>query len=108
LKQQISPRTTHREAEILLSVDFPSSKIARTIFSSVAPETQQTPGYRSFTKLEADGHTLKMRVQAQDLVALRAASNSFLRFIAASFRAIEVVAPFYRTRQLPDRPARKT
>ena len=48
-----------------------------------------------------------MRVQAQDLVALRAASNSFLRFIAASFRAIEVVAPFYRTRQLPDRAVRK-
>jgi hypothetical protein len=49
-----------------------------------------------------------MRIQAQDLVALRAASNSFLRFIAASFRAIEVVAPFYRTRQVPDRPAQKT
>jgi len=48
-----------------------------------------------------------MRIQAQDLVALPAASNSFLRFIAASFRAIEVVAPFYMTRQVPDRLAHK-
>jgi KEOPS complex subunit Pcc1 len=86
---------------------FPSSKIAQTIFSSVAPETQQIPGYRSFTKLEAKGRALTMRIQAQDLVALRAASNSFLRFISASFRVVEVVAPFYRTRQVPDRPAYK-
>jgi len=49
-----------------------------------------------------------MRIQAQDLVALRAASNSFLRFIAASFRAIEVVAPFYRAGQVPDRPGAQT
>ncbi|TMI29797.1 hypothetical protein E6H27_08035 [Candidatus Bathyarchaeota archaeon] len=107
LRQQTSPSRTHKESEILLSIDFPSPKIARTIFSSVVPETQQAPGYRSLTKLEANGRALIMHIQAQDLVALRAASNSFLRFIAASLRAIEVVAPFYRTRQVPDRPARK-
>ncbi|TMI53005.1 hypothetical protein E6H13_05380 [Candidatus Bathyarchaeota archaeon] len=107
LRQRTSPSRTHRESEILLSIDFPSPKIARTIFSSVVPETQQAPGYRSFTELEANGRALIMRIQAQDLVALRAASNSFLRFIAASFRAIEVVAPFYRTRQVPSRPAHK-
>jgi KEOPS complex subunit Pcc1 len=106
--QWIGQPKTHKESEILVSIDFPSPKIAQTIFSSVAPETQQTPGYRSLTKLEANGCALTMRIQAQDLVALRAASNSFLRFIAASFRAIEVVAPFYRTRQVPDRPAQKT
>jgi KEOPS complex subunit Pcc1 len=100
------PRT-YEESEILVSIDFPSSRIARTVFSSVAPETQQTLGYRSLTKLDANGRVLTMRIQAQDLVALRAASNSFLRFVAASFRAIEVVAPFYRTRQVPDRPAQK-
>jgi len=44
------------------------------------------------------GNVLRMRVEAQDLVSLRAASNSFLRFIAASLKAIEIVAPFYRTR----------
>ncbi|TMI08936.1 hypothetical protein E6H34_03895 [Candidatus Bathyarchaeota archaeon] len=107
LRQRISPSKTRKESEILLSIDFPSTRIARTIFSSVAPETQQTPGYRSSTKLETSGRALRMRIQAQDLVALRAASNSFLRFIAASFRAIEVVAPFYMTRQVPDRLAHK-
>jgi tRNA threonylcarbamoyladenosine modification (KEOPS) complex Pcc1 subunit len=96
-----------KASEIVLSIDFPSPKIARTIFSSVAPEAQQTPGYRSVTRLEAHGRELKMSIQAQDLAALRAASNSFLRFIAASFRAVEVVAPFYRTRQVPNRSAYK-
>src|SRR6266571_2815409 len=77
-----------------------AEKIAETILRSVIPETQQTPGYRSSTRLEARGRVLTMHIQAQDLVALRAASNSFLRLVSASLRAIEVVAPFYRTRRI--------
>src|SRR6266568_1379860 len=78
----------------------PRTKLAETILRSVIPETQQTPGYRSSTRLEARGRVLTMHIQAQDLVALRAASNSFLRLVSASLRAIEVVAPFYRTRRI--------
>ncbi len=36
-----------------------------------------------------------MRIEASDLVALRAASNSFLKFIIAAMKAIEAVSPFY-------------
>src|SRR3989442_15848336 len=100
LSQQIGQSTTHKESEIIISIILGSPKIARTIFSSVAPETKQTPGYRSFTRLEARGRTLILLIRAQDLIALRAASNSFLRFITASLRGIEIVAPFYRRRRV--------
>ncbi len=36
-----------------------------------------------------------LRIEASDLVALRAASNSFLRFISAAMKAIEAISPFY-------------
>ncbi|TMI13813.1 hypothetical protein E6H35_05930 [Candidatus Bathyarchaeota archaeon] len=100
LSRQISRPTTHEDSRLTISIILGSPKIAETIFSSVAPETKQTPGYRSSTRLEARGRILTLRIQAQDLVALRAASNSFLRFIAAGVGAIEVVAPFYRTRRV--------
>ncbi|TMI43191.1 hypothetical protein E6H19_10355 [Candidatus Bathyarchaeota archaeon] len=100
LSRRISPSTTHKESRIVIAIILDSPKIAKTIFSSVAPETKQTSGYRSSTRLDARGRILTLRIQAQDLVALRAASNSFLRFIAAGVGAIEVVAPFYRTRRV--------
>ncbi|TMI11762.1 hypothetical protein E6H33_11470 [Candidatus Bathyarchaeota archaeon] len=100
LNRPVSQPTTPKESEITISIILESSKIAETILRSVIPEAQQTPGYRSSTRLEARGHVLTMHIQAKDLVALRAASNSFLRFVSASLRAIEVVAPFYRTRRI--------
>ncbi|TMI20670.1 hypothetical protein E6H31_08560 [Candidatus Bathyarchaeota archaeon] len=100
LSHRISQPTTPNESEITISITLDSPKIAKTIVSSVAPETQRTPGYRSSTRLDARGRVLTMHIQAQDLVALRAASNSFLRFVSASLRAIEVVAPFYMTRRI--------
>ena len=37
-----------------------------------------------------------MHIVADDIVALRAASNTFLRFIAVAMKTVNVVAPFYR------------
>ncbi len=34
-------------------------------------------------------------IKADDLVALRAASNSFLRFVSVALKTLNAVAPFY-------------
>ncbi len=39
---------------------------------------------------------MELNIKARDIVALRAASNSFLRFLAVALNAVDVVAPFYR------------
>ena len=38
---------------------------------------------------------LELRIEASDLAALRAASNSFLKFVAVALKTVDVVAPFY-------------
>jgi tRNA threonylcarbamoyladenosine modification (KEOPS) complex Pcc1 subunit len=37
-----------------------------------------------------------LHILADDIVALRAASNTFLRFVAVAVKTVNVVAPFYR------------
>lgn len=41
-----------------------------------------------------------MHILADDIVALRAASNTFLRFVAVATKTVNVVAPFYRKADL--------
>ncbi len=83
-------------AELTVKIDLPSPKIARTVYSSVYPETIQIRGFRSRTSLRRNGRVLELNIKARDIVALRAASNSFLRFLAVALNAVDVVAPFYR------------
>ena len=87
-----------RFAELTVSVDTQSARIARTIRDSLEPETRAVRGFRSKTIISSSGRKLRLRIEAEDLVALRAASNSFLRFVAVSLKAIESVAPFYSGR----------
>jgi len=56
---------------------------AHIIYEAVAPEAETLPSRRTSVSLQASEKGLILRIAAQDLVALRAAMNSFLRFINA-------------------------
>ncbi len=93
------PRKTRREsvsAEIALEIDLPSSRVAETVYESLLPETEQPSGFRSRVSVKQKGRSLKLHILADDIVALRAASNTFLRFVAVAVKTVNVVAPFYR------------
>ncbi len=77
-------------------MDLPDSRVAESIRKSLEPETIATKGFRSRTTISSDDSQLCLRIEADDLAALRAASNSFLRFVAVGLKAVETVAPFYR------------
>ena len=92
-------RTTSKskpKAEINFHISLPSEKLAETVYNSLLPETRQTPGFRSQTKVDRKDHILQLNIKADDIVALRAASNTFLRFVAVAMKTLNVVAPFYR------------
>ena len=61
---------------------------------SIRPETRPTSGFRSETTLASKGRVLQLRIEARDIIALRAASNSFLRYVAVALKAVESLAPF--------------
>lgn len=84
------------EAEITVEIGLPSKRVVETVYAAVLPETLQTAGFRSETTVRKRGKVLVLTIKARDIVALRAASNSFLRFVAVASKAVDVVAPFYR------------
>ncbi len=90
------PKTSSASAEISIEIGLPSSKLADAVYKSLLPETKQPSGFRSHVSVKLNGRTLKLHILADDLVALRAASNTFLRFVAVAVKTVNVVAPFYR------------
>jgi tRNA threonylcarbamoyladenosine modification (KEOPS) complex Pcc1 subunit len=93
------PRKTSPEnasAEITIEISLLSSKLAETVYISLLPETKQPSGFRSNVSLKHEGRGLELHILADDIVALRAASNTFLRFVAVAVKTVNVVAPFYR------------
>ena len=94
-----APRKTSPEkasAEITIEIDLSSSKIAETVYRTLLPETKQPSGFRSQVSVKHRGNKLELHILADDIVALRAASNTFLRFVAVAVKTVNVVAPFYR------------
>ena len=60
------------------SLEYDSEPHARTVADSLGQEVGEIDDDRSRTALERDGRTLSVRIEACDLVALRAAMNTWL------------------------------
>jgi tRNA threonylcarbamoyladenosine modification (KEOPS) complex Pcc1 subunit len=96
LKLPWKTRPKSTSAEITLEVTLPSSRVAETVYKSLLPETTQPSGFRSHVSVRQRGRSLELHILANDIVALRAASNTFLRFVAVAVKTVNIVAPFYR------------
>jgi KEOPS complex subunit Pcc1 len=96
LKLPRKTRPKSASAEIALEIGLPSSRVAETVYKSLLPETEQPSGFRSRVTLKQKGSSLELHILADDIVALRAASNTFLRFVAVAVKTVNVVVPFYR------------
>ncbi len=94
-REKTEPENSSAAAAITIQINLPSAKLAETVYTSVLPETRQTAGFRSRTIVRRKGQVLELVIYARDIVALRAASNSFLRFVAVALKAVNIVAPFY-------------
>ena len=64
---------------------------AYIIYKAIAPEAETLPSKRTSVNLEVSEEGLILRICAKDLVALRAAMNSFLRFINTTLDALNLV-----------------
>lgn len=99
-KAQPKTRTEKAPAEITIEIGLSSSKLAETVYRTLLPETKQPSGFRSHVSVKHQGKQLELHILADDIVALRAASNTFLRFVAVAVKTVNVVAPFYRNGNL--------
>jgi len=68
--------------------------LARALAGSLQPETIERAGFRSKTRISSSGSILKLNIDARDLVALRAAANSYVHFISAALGSIQMLSVF--------------
>ena len=64
---------------------------ARIIYRAILPEVKDVPSRRTSVNLELTKDGIMLSISAADPVALRAASNSFLRFIDSVLRSIRLL-----------------
>ncbi|MFB6157622.1 MAG: KEOPS complex subunit Pcc1 [Haloferacaceae archaeon] len=69
-----------------LSFRYDDERRARLVAESVAVEVGEIADGRSRATVDRDGATVRVRVTAADLVALRAGCNSWTRMVAVAER----------------------
>jgi KEOPS complex subunit Pcc1 len=62
-------------------VEFEFGGLSEKILESLKPELQATPSERSKVDLKVEGGLLKLFIEAEDIISLRAALNTWLRLI---------------------------
>lgn len=60
------------------------------VYSSLIPELKNTPSEKSNISLALEGGTINLRVEAEDIVSLRAALNTWLRFIKIAYDMVVI------------------
>jgi len=65
---------------------------AEILYHAILPEIRDIPSRRVSADLHVEGSKLILSISAVDLVALRAALNSFLRFISSTLQTLEAIS----------------
>lgn len=68
------------KARGVIEIIFPSN-LSEVVFRSLLPEIISDPNERHRGKLKRDGDIISLEIEAEDTVALRAALNSYLRWL---------------------------
>ncbi len=78
-------------AQAIICLDLPSEGQLGVVLEALRPETRVLSAQRSKVHVESKGKTLILRFEADDTSALRAATNSFLRWVLLAKTMIESV-----------------
>ncbi|MDI6639546.1 MAG: KEOPS complex subunit Pcc1 [Methanocellales archaeon] len=63
---------------------------ADIVYNSLLPELRNTLSQRSNISLALEGGTIKLKVEADDIVSLRAALNTWLRLIKIAYDMVVI------------------
>ncbi len=76
----MKPRALSEEVEAEVTVRG-RERFIKILESSLRPEVERPSSTRTRTSLKAEGPVLKLEIIASDITALRAALNSYLRWV---------------------------
>jgi tRNA threonylcarbamoyladenosine modification (KEOPS) complex Pcc1 subunit len=79
------------KAKAFIRLPLKSEEHLEALMSALTPEVQRQIGVRSKVALSTEAQTLVLTVDAEDTVALRAALNSYLRWITSTLKVLQAV-----------------
>jgi len=85
---EVSGRKTEATVELLVRTDAGTGKM---LWEALKPETSSSLSGRTRTGIRAGPAGVTLRIEASDLNALRAALNSYVRWIETALRTISLV-----------------
>ena len=78
-------------AQATICLDLPSKGQLEVVLEALRPEITVASAQRSRVHVESEGKTLTLKFNADDTSALRAATNSFLRWVLLARTIVEAV-----------------
>ncbi|GAA0720359.1 KEOPS complex subunit Pcc1 [Halorubrum trapanicum] len=78
--------TATRAHETVLSFTYSTERRARVVAAALGPEVGEIDDARSTATVDREGDAVRVRVLADDLVALRAGVNSWSRLVGVAER----------------------
>lgn len=79
------------KAQAIIRLNFSSEKQLKVVLEALKPETRTPPTRRSKVQMKGEGNSLTLNFKASDTSALRAAINSYLRWILLTKTILESV-----------------
>lgn len=79
------------KATASIRLKFPSEKLCSIVCKALMPEVNKPPATRSRASLKKEKRSLILVVEARDTVALRAALNAYLRWVATICEVISTL-----------------
>lgn len=83
-------RSLAEEARAEIGIEGPE-ELLNILFGALQPEAERPSSPRSEVSIEVSGGSLRVRVRADDISALRAALNSYLRWAGAILDVVDTV-----------------
>ena len=95
-KRPITSRDSNKRCKILegiiiIEIEFADKRDAEILYTSLLPEAKNPPTYRSISRISLDNKKLKIEISSKDLVSLRAAINSYFRWLYAIVMGLKVI-----------------
>ena len=80
------------KAQAIIRLNFSSEKQLKVVLEALKPETRRPLTRRSKVQMESEGNSLTLNFKASDTSALRAAINSYLRWILLTKTILESIS----------------
>ncbi len=73
-----------------IEIPLDSKKTAELLLSALSPETKSGPSDRATTRVSIRDSVLVIEIEANDITALRAAMNSYIAWVSACLRTVNL------------------